>query len=78
MNTNEHIVTYFLKVEKAVKRLECANVKYDKTELLRNALYTIKESREMEQALKDWDKEDTANKTWSKAKDYFSEEFANR
>ncbi len=55
-DTNENIVTHFLKVEKALKQLEQAKVKCDKTELLSNALFTIKESGKMEQAIIDWDK----------------------
>ena len=76
-NTNEHIVTYFTKVERAVKRMK-DKIKMDEKELLSNALYTIKESGEMEHALRTWDKKDEADKTWKECKSYFSKEYANR
>ena len=46
-DTNEHIVKYFTKVDRAVKRAN-DKIKVDEKELLANALYTIKESSEME------------------------------
>ena len=50
----------------------------DDKELLANALYTIKESGEMEWALKEWNKKAAADKTWANCKTYFSTEYANR
>ena len=50
-DTNEHIVKYFTKVDRAVKRAK-DKIKVDDKELLTNVLYTIKESGEMEWALK--------------------------
>ena len=77
-NTNEHIVTYFSGVQRAVKRLTKAGVTSDEIELLANALYSIKQSGEMEYALQEWDKKAKADRTWEKAKTYFSKEYANR
>ena len=77
-DTNEHIVTYFSGVQRAVKRLTKAKVKSDEIELLANALMTIKESGEMEHALQEWEKKDKADQTWEKAKTYFSKEYSNR
>ena len=77
-NTNEHIVTYFSGVQGAVKRLKKAGVTSDEVELLANALFSIKQSGEMEHALQEWDKKAKADQTWEKAKTYFSKEYANR
>ena len=77
-NTNEHIVTYFSGVQGAVKRLKKAGVTSDEVELLANALFSIKQSGEMEYALQEWDKKAKADQTWEKAKTYFSKEYANR
>ena len=77
-NTNEHIVTYFSSVQGAVKRLKKAGVTSDEVELLANALFSIKQSGEMEYALQEWDKKAKADQTWEKAKTYFSKEYANR
>lgn len=77
-NTNEHIVTYFSGVQRAVKRLTKAGVTSDEVELLANALYSIKQSGEMEYALQEWDKKSRADRTWATAKTYFSKEYANR
>ena len=76
-NTNDHIVTYFSKIERTVKWLELAEVKSDKNELLSNALYAIKESGEMEHALREWDNKKKEDRTWKNAKRYFSQECAN-
>lgn len=76
-DTNEHIVTYFTKVERAVKRMK-GKINTDDKELLSNALYTIKESGEMEHALRKWDEKSEADKTWKNCKSYFSKEYANR
>ena len=62
-DTNQHIVTYFLQVDKAIKRLDHAGVKTDDKELISSALYQIKQSGEMEHALKKWDNKDAADKT---------------
>ena len=77
-NPNEHIVTYFSGTQGAVKRLKKAGVTSDEVELLANALYSIKQSGEMEHALQEWDKKAKADQTWEKAKTYFSKEYANR
>ena len=77
-NTNEHIVTYFSSVQRAVKRLTKAGVNSDEIELLSNALYSIKQSGEMEYALQQWDLKARADRTWENAKTYFSKEYANR
>ena len=77
-NTNEHIVTYFSEVQRAVKRLKRAGVTSDEVELRANALFSIKTSGEMEYALQEWDKKAKADQTWEKAKTYFSKEYANR
>ena len=77
-NTNEHIVTYFSSVQGAVKRLKKAGVTSSEVELLANALFSIKQSGEMEYALQEWDKKAKADQTWEKAKTYFSKEYANR
>ena len=77
-NTNEHIVTYFSDITGAVKRLKKAGVTSDEVELLANALFSIKQSGEMEYALQEWDKKAKADQTWEKAKTYFSKEYANR
>ena len=76
-NTNEHIVTYFSGTQGAVKRLKKAGVTSDEVELLANALFSIKQSGEMEYALQEWDKKAKADQTWEKAKTYFSKEYAN-
>lgn len=76
-DTNEHIVTYFTKVERVCKRLK-KKISIDDKELLSNALYTIKESGEMEWALKKWEEKAEADKTWKECKAYFSKEYANR
>ena len=75
-DTNEHIVMYFTKVEQAVKRMK-GKIKTDKKELLSNALYTVKESGEVERALRKWEEEDDTDKTWKNCKTYFSKEYAN-
>ena len=77
-NSNEHIVSYFSSTQSAVKRLKKAGVTSDETELLANALYSIKESGEMEYALQEWDKKAKTDQTWANAKTYFSKEYANR
>ena len=76
-DTNEHIVVYFTKVERVNKRL-AKQYKTDEKELLSNALYTIRESGEMEWALKEWEKKATEDKTWKNCKSYFSKEYADR
>ena len=54
MATTEHIVAYFNCVKKSVKKLDLANIAYDKIELLHHYLYTLKESVGLEQALVNW------------------------
>ena len=75
-DTNKHIVTYFTKVELVRKRLK-HTITVDDKELLRNALYTIKASGQMEWVLKEWDKKADTDKTWKNFKYYFSKEYAN-
>ena len=50
-DTNEHVVTYFNRVTQAVKQLERAKIRTDEIELLNQALYTFKQSEELDQAL---------------------------
>ena len=77
-NTNEHIVKYFSNTDRAVKRLKRSKVDTSEKELMSNALYTIKESGEMERALEDWDKKPEAERTWKECKNYFSRKYADR
>ena len=78
-DTNEHIVKHIVKVQKAVNILkDRAKIPTAEGELLNDLLYTIKESGEMEQALVDWDARDEADKTWKKAKTYFTKKYAER
>ena len=65
-------------MEQAVKQLERAKIVSDKKELLNQALFTFKQSGELEQAMVNWDALSTADKTWANCKDHFIEEFANR
>jgi len=51
---NEHVVTYFNQIKQAVKQLEREQIVTDKQELLNQALYTFKESGELEQGLVNW------------------------
>ena len=78
-DTNEHIVKHIVKVQKAVDILnDRAKIPTAEGELLNDLLYTIKESGEMEQALVDWDARSEAEKTWKKAKTYFTKKYADR
>ena len=77
-DTNEHVVTYFNRVTQAVKQLERAKIRTDEIELLNQALYTFKQSGELEQALVNWDAKDEAGQTWKKAKEHFTKEFSDR
>ncbi len=70
-------MSYFSSTQRAVKRLKKAGVTSDETELLANALYSIKESGEMEYALQEWDKKAKTDQTWANAKTYFSKEYTN-
>ena len=45
---------------------------------MNQALFTFKQSRELEQAMVNWDALSAANKTWANCKRHFIEEFANR
>ena len=77
-DTNQHIVTYFSRVEQAVKRLKEGKVTTSEVKILSNVLFQIKQSGEMEWALKEWNKKPEADRTWKNAKTYFSKEYANR
>ena len=77
-DTNEHVVTYFNRVTQAVKQLERAKIRTDEIELLNQALYTFKQSGELEQALVNWDAKDEADQTWEKAKEHFTKELSDR
>ena len=77
-DVNEYVITYFNRVEQAVKQLDCAAIRTDKTELLHQALYTFKESGELEQALVNWIALDEADHTWDKCKEHFTKEYADR
>jgi len=60
---NEHVVTHFNRITQAVKQLERAKIKTDEAELFNQAIYTFKQSRELEQALANWDAKDKADQT---------------
>ena len=75
---NEHVVTYFNRIEQAVKQLERAKIVTDKQELLNQALYTFKESGELEQGLVNWTALAEPDKTWDKCKEHFSKEYSDR
>jgi len=77
-DVNEYVITYFNRVEQAVKQLDCTSIRTDKTELLHQALYTFKESGELEQALVNWIALDEADHTWDKCKEHFTKEYAGR
>ena len=76
-DTNQHIVTYFSRVERAVKRLKEGKVTTSEVKILSNLLFQIKQSGEMEWALKEWNKKPKADRTWKNAKTHFSKEYAN-
>ena len=65
----------FNRVTQAVKQLERAKIRTYEIELLNQALYTFKQSGELEQALVNWDAKDEANQTWGKATKHFTKEF---
>ena len=77
-DVNEHVVTYFNRVEQAVKQLDRAAITTDKKELLHQALYTFKESGELEQGLVNWIALDKTDHTWAKCKEHFTKEYADR
>ena len=68
-DVNEYVVTYFNRVEQAVKQLDRAAIRTVKTELLHQALYTFKDSGEFERALVNWIILDEADHTWDKYKE---------
>jgi len=61
-----------------VKQLERAKIRTDEIKLLKQALYTFKQSGELEQALVNWDAKDEADQTWEKMKENFTKEFLDR
>ena len=65
-----------MKVERINKRLS-KQYTTGKKELLSNVLYTNKESGQLEQALKEWDKKADDEKTWANCKTYVTKEYVN-
>ena len=74
----ENVVTYFSRVEKARKQLERANIATSDNELINQALFTFKQSGELEQGLVNWDAKAGADKTWTELKKHFTKEYADR
>ena len=64
--------------KRTVKQLDQTAIKTDKKELLHQALYTFKESGELEQGLVNWIALVKAEHTWAKYKDNFTKEYADR
>ena len=77
-DVNKYVVTYFNRVEQAVKQLDHASIKTDKKELLQQALYTFKESGKLEQGLVNWIALDKTDQTWEKCKEHFTKEYTDR
>ena len=59
-------MAYFNCFEEAVKKLDQANTVSDKTEMLKQALYKFKESRDLEKALVNWNALPEQDKKWAK------------
>ena len=51
---------------KQLKKLDQANTVSDKTEMLKQALYKFKESRDLEKALVNWNALPEQDKKWAK------------
>ena len=67
-DTTGNIMAYFNRAEKGVKQLDWANIASNKIELLHQALYTFKESGDLEQALLNWYALPELDEIWAKAK----------
>lgn len=73
-----HIAMYFVRVERAVAKLEKAEVESDQIELAAQALYQIKQSGMMSNALLTWDAKSDADQTWPNLKEHFIKAYADR
>jgi len=76
--TETHIAMYFVRVERAVSKLEKAEVESDQIELAAQALYQVKQSEMMSNALLTWDAKAEADKTWPNLKEHFIKAYADR
>ena len=75
MATTENIVVILQLCQEISKKMDRANIAYDKIELLHQDVYTFKESGDLDQALLNVHALPELDQTWEKAKEKFKKEY---
>ena len=73
---SENPQIYFNRVEKAVKALTRAGITSDMNERRDMALYYLKASGEFDAAVREWENNVAADKTWANIKTFIATEYA--